>query len=98
MNDGQRDDCFLAEHEHVERVVIFGERLRDESVVRGIVDRGVENAVEADQAAGFVELILHAYAVRDLDYGVEFLWESVAGSDVVPGMDHRGRLLRECSL
>jgi len=31
VNDGERDDGFLAEHEDVERIVIFGEGLRNES-------------------------------------------------------------------
>jgi hypothetical protein len=89
VNDGQRHDGFLAEDENVERVIIFGERLRNESVIGGIVDGGIENAIEADEAARFVEFILHARAERDLDDAVEFLRKFVARSDVVPGMDHK---------
>ena len=89
VNDGERDDGFLAEHEDIERVIVFGERLRNEAVVRGIVDRRVENAVEFDEAARFVEFILHARSERDLDDAVEFLRELVAGSYVVPGMNHK---------
>ena len=76
-------------HEHVERIVVFGERLRNEAVVRGIVDGGIEDAVEVDQAAGFVEFVLDAGAEGNLDDAVEFLRQLVAGSHVVPGMDHR---------
>jgi hypothetical protein len=88
VNDGERHDRILAEHEHVEGIVVFCQRLRDEAVVRGIVDGGIENAIEFDQAAGFVEFVLHARSERDLDHAIEFLRELVAGSHVVPGMDH----------
>jgi hypothetical protein len=63
--------------------------LRDETVVRRIVNGGVEDAIELDQAACFIEFVLHARSERDLDDAVEFLREFVAGSYVVPGMDHR---------
>jgi hypothetical protein len=67
VDDGQRDDRFLAEHEHVERVVVFGEGLRNETVVRGIVHGRIENAVEFDQATRLVEFVLHAGAEGNLD-------------------------------
>jgi len=89
VDEGERDDSFLAEDEDVERVVVFGEGLRDEAVIGGVVDSGVENAIEADESAGFIEFIFHAGAEGDLDHAIEFFWKLVAGSDVVPGMDHR---------
>jgi len=89
VNDGERDDSFLAEDEDVERVVVFGEGLRDEAVIGGVVHSGVENAIEADESAGFIEFIFHAGAEGNLDHAIEFFWKLVAGSDVVPGMDHR---------
>jgi carboxypeptidase family protein len=88
VNDGQGDDRFLAQHEYIERVVVLGERLRNETVVGGIVDGRVEDAVEADQAAGFVQFILHAGAEGDFDDAVEFVGKLVAGGYVVPRMDH----------
>ena len=57
VDDGQRHHGFLAEHEHVEWVVVFCQRLRNETVVCRIVNGRVENAVEADQPARFIELI-----------------------------------------
>ena len=92
VNQRQRDDGFLAEHQHVERIVIFGERLRDEAIVGRVIHGRIEDAVELDEAAGLVELVFHARSERDLDDRVEFLRELLAGSDVVPGMDHRGLL------
>ena len=74
---------------HSGRYVIFGEGLRNESVVGGVVDGRVENAVEPDESAQLVEFILHAGAERNFDDAVKFLREFVAGSYVVPGMNHR---------
>jgi hypothetical protein len=90
VNDSQRNDWLLAEHEDVERVIVFGERLRNEAVVRRIINGRVEDAVEFDKAAGLIQFVLHARSERDLDDAVEFLRELVAGSYVVPGMDHKG--------
>src|SRR3984885_9077222 len=35
VDDGKGYDGFLAEHQNIERIVVFGERLRDEAVVGG---------------------------------------------------------------
>jgi hypothetical protein len=83
---------FLAENEHVERIVIFGERLRYEAVVRGIEDRGVKNTIHADHSTGFVELILNVRVQRDFDDGVEFVGDLTARAEIVPGMGHRSLL------
>jgi len=95
VDDGERDYGFLTQDENVERVVVFGEGLRDKSVICRIVNGGVENAVEADEAAGFVEFVLDAGAEGDFDDAVEFLREFVSGCDIVPGMDHRFFVLCE---
>jgi hypothetical protein len=68
--------------------VIFGERLRDEAVVRGIKDGGVKNTVHADYSTGFVELILNVRVQRDFDDGVEFVGNLIAGTEVMPRMSH----------
>ena len=73
VDERERDDRLLAQHQHVERVVVLGERLRDEAVVGRVVDGGVEDAVELEQAGLLVELVLDAGAERDLDDRVELL-------------------------
>ena len=88
VDDRQWNDGFLAENKNVERIVIFGEGLWDESVVSGIVNGRIEDAVESDEAAVFVELVLHAGAEGDFDDAVEFLREFVAGGYVMPRMNH----------
>jgi len=106
VHDGEGNHRFLAEHENIERIVIFGECLRDEAVVRGIKDGGVKNAVRADYSTGFVELILNVRVQRDFDDGVEFVGNLVAGTQVMPGMSNRnlsgcdesaGQLYYDCS-
>ena len=67
MNDGQGYDRFLAKHKNIQWVVVFRQGLRNEPVIRGIVNGRVENAVEPDEAAGLVELIFHAGPVGNLD-------------------------------
>ena len=88
VDDGQGHHGLLAQHQHIERVVVFGQSLRNESVIRGIVHRRIQDAIEFDQAAGLVQFVLHAGAERNLDDGVELLRKFAAGSHVVPGMDH----------
>lgn len=88
MNDGERHHSFLAQHEDIERIIVFGQRLRDEAIVRRIVDGRLEDAIELDQPAGFVQFVLHTRSERNLDHAIEFLRELVAGSYIVPGMDH----------
>jgi hypothetical protein len=94
VDQRERDDGFLAEHEHVKRVVVLRQRLRDEAVVGRVVDGRVQHAVELDQAGDLVELVLHRRAEGDLDDGVELLRDVLAGGDVVPGVDHRSALDR----
>ena len=57
MHKGERNHRFLAEHQNIEKIVIFGERLRDETVVREIKDGKIKNAAHANYFTGFVELI-----------------------------------------
>src|SRR5688500_10138678 len=76
------------EHEDVARVAILVQRSRDEAVITGIVHRGVEHAVEAQQAGVLVELVLVATAGGDLDHRRDFLRRVSARRKVAPGMDH----------
>jgi hypothetical protein len=88
VNQRQRNYRLLAQHQNVQRIVILGQRLRNEAVIRWIVHRRIQHPVQLDQAAGFVQLILHAGAKGNLDHRKEFQRQLVAGRNVVPGMSH----------
>ena len=92
VDDSEGNDRFLAQDQHVERVIVIGQRLRDEPVVGGIVNSRVKDAVEFDQATGLIQFVLHAGTEGNLDDGVELRRQFVAGSDIVPRMNHK-RLL-----
>src|SRR5271155_2028493 len=80
VHDGERGDRDLAEDQDVERIVIFGERLRDEAVVRGIVHGGVQDAVHFYDAAGLVEFVFDAGTEGDFDYGLKFFRDVFTGT------------------
>src|SRR5690606_31935659 len=82
-----------AQHEHVKRIIILGQRLRDEPVIGRVIDGRVEHAVELDEPALLVKFVLHARAEGDLDDGVVLLRDVFAGSDVVPKMNHDSKVL-----
>ena len=88
VNQRERHDRFLAQHQHIHRIVILGQRLRDEPVIRGVIDGRIEHPIELDQAAVFIQLILDARSERNLDDAIKLLGDSFAGSDVMPGMNH----------
>jgi hypothetical protein len=90
FDEGERLDRFLAEDEDVERVVVFGVGLRDEAVVGGIEDGGVDDAVDLEEAGGFVEFVFDVGAEGNFDYGLEIAGEFLAGGNVVPCMHHAG--------
>ena len=92
MNQRERHHRLLAQHQHVERIVVFGEGLGDEAVVGGIVHGGVEHTIQLDQSADLVEFVLDARSEGDLDDAVELLRQFVAGGHVMPGMDHQASL------
>ena len=46
-HDRQRLDGLLHQHEDVERIAVVGVRARDEPVVRRVVHRAVQHAIEA---------------------------------------------------
>ncbi len=87
-DEAEGGDGFGTEDEDVEGVAIVGEGLGDEAVVGGVVDGGVQDAVELEEAGFFVELVFVGGAKGDFDDGVELRGEeSVAGRDIVPGGD-----------
>jgi hypothetical protein len=65
VNDRQRNDRFLAQHENVEWIVIFRECLRNESIIRRIISGRVQHAVEANQAASFVKFAFSRSSRRE---------------------------------
>ena len=71
-----------------ERIIIFGEGLRNESIIRRVIDGRIQDAVELDEPAGFIQFVLHAGAEGDFNHALKLLRQPVAGSHVVPGMDH----------
>jgi hypothetical protein len=89
VHDRERDDGFLAEHENVERIVVFCERPGNEAVVGGIKDGRVKDAVHANNAALLVELVLDVCVQWNFDDSLELVRHFVTGTQVVPGMCHR---------
>src|SRR3954452_13445581 len=60
---------FLSQDEDVEGVAVTGKRARDVSIVGGIVDGGIEDAVEAEGLCFFVIFVLVAAASGNLNEG-----------------------------
>ena len=67
LDDRQRVDRLLAEHQRIERVAVVAERARDEAVVGRIVHGAVEHAIESQEAGLLVQLVLVLASLRDLD-------------------------------
>ena len=64
-------ECWLFDdHQHIDRVAIIGECFRNETIVRGIVNRAIEHAVEAKYAALLIEFIFIPAAAGNLDDGL----------------------------
>src|SRR6185369_14791169 len=89
----ERHHRLLAEHEHIKRIIVFGQCLRNEAIIRRIIDSGIEHSVQLDQSALLVELVLHTRSKRYLDESVELTRQSFAGGYVMPGMDHEIKVL-----
>jgi hypothetical protein len=84
LDERERLDGFLAENEDIERVVVFGVSLRDEAVVRGIENGRMDDAVDFEEAGGFVELVFDIRAERNFDDGLEITGDIFAGRNVMP--------------
>ena len=80
----------LAQHQHVERVVVVAVGARHKAVVGRVVYRAVQHAIDAQQARCLVQLVLHLRAHRDLDEDGEPGFRIVRQAHVVPGMSHHG--------
>jgi len=88
MDQGEGNDRLLTQHQHIQQIIILGERLRDRAVVGWVRDGGVEDAMQPAQARWPIELIFHARPRRDLDAGGELSRQPFSGRDIVPGVDH----------
>src|SRR5579862_2572755 len=71
LDERERLDSFLAEDEDIERIVVFGVGLRDEAIVGGVENGGMDDAVDFEQTGGLVELVFDIGAEGNLDYGGE---------------------------
>ena len=87
---------FGTHHEDVERVPVLRERARNKSVVRGIVGRRVEHAVQDQHPGLFVEFVFLFLPLGDLDIRDKVAGRDAFGGNVVPDI-HRF-LLYEKSL
>jgi hypothetical protein len=93
VNDGQGDHSLLAQHQHIQRIIIFRQSLGNEAVVRRIVNSGVEHAIHLDEPTVFVQFIFDAGARWNFDNGVKLSRQFVSGRYIVPRMEHRQELL-----
>ncbi len=84
----------LAQNQHIERVVVLRQRLRNKAVVRRIIDGRIQDAVELKQAGRLIELVFHTGAEWNFNHGGELGRQIFARDHVVPGMGH-GRLSEE---
>jgi len=81
------------DHQHIHRVAVGGQRMRDVAVVAGIVHRGTHEAVDENRAGILVYLIFDRFAVhRDLDDHIEVVGQTLSGWDVI--QTHGARPLR----
>src|SRR5579883_600314 len=69
---GPREDRDRAQNEHINGIPILRTRVRNKSVIAGIVHRGVPEAVNEDGPGFLVELIFDWSApLRNFDYNVD---------------------------
>ena len=87
LDERERLNGFLAENEDVEGIVVFGVGLRDEAVVRGIKNGGVDDTIHADEAGFFVEFVFYVRPERNFDDGQKVAGDFGAGRNVVPCVD-----------
>jgi hypothetical protein len=67
LDHAARKGRLLDKNEDIEVIAILGKRIRDETVVGWIMDRGVEDAIELEHATFFVVLVLVARSPWNLD-------------------------------
>ncbi len=63
-HDASRDQGGRAEQQHVNRIAIIRQRVRDEAVIARIAHRRVQEAIDEDRAGGLVHLVLDRVAAN----------------------------------
>jgi len=89
FDESERLDGLLAENEDIERIIVFGVGLRDETVIGGIENSGMDDAIDFEEAGGLVEFVFEIGAERNFDDGLEVAGDIFAGRNVVPRVNHR---------
>jgi len=84
FDERERLNGLLAENEDVEGIVVFGVGLRDEAVVRGIKNGGVDDAVHLEEAGLFVEFVFDVRTEGNFDDGSKVTRDFGARGNVVP--------------
>ena len=87
LDDGQRINRLLAEHQRVEGIAVVAKGSRDEAIIRWIVHRAVQHAVQPQKAGLFVQFVFVLAALGDLDNDRKgSVEDSVVNVAVVPRM------------
>ena len=84
VHETERQKTFRTEDENVERIAVGGERVRNESVIRRIVRRRVQDPVEDQKTGLFVKFVFLFAAFADFDHGDEVFGRDPFPVDVVP--------------
>ena len=71
VNPTSREGRVFGEHQHIEWIAVFGERVGDESVFGRVGGGGEEAAIKADPARFVVDFVLIAAATGDLDDDID---------------------------
>src|ERR1700745_462846 len=77
-----RGNWNLREGQCIAWVAIFRERVRNKSVISGIVHRGMEEMINKQRARDLVQFILHRNTtLGDFDQDIDLDWRISAGRD-----------------
>ena len=69
----ERHQCFGTQNQHVQRIVVVGQCLWNETVVGRIVGGGIENTIHQQHAGFLVEFVFDLAALRNFDDAVKVL-------------------------
>ena len=83
-NEGHRENLLFTDNKNVKGVSVVCVGAGNESVVCGIVGRGVEHSVKTKQTCVLVKLIFTATSLGDLNYADEIFRGYSLGGDIVP--------------